>query len=488
MSNATALGRFFGKFAVLKDGMRELWVSFALKLIIIAAYQVLNITLVLWFSSDFGLSDAKALGLVALWSMFLSIFTVLAGSITDAMGFRGTFFLGIGICAVSRLVMVFSHNLWVAVIFGLIPVAIGEALTGPVLVAAARTYSNTKQRSLAFSLIYSIMNAGFLAGNWLFDSVRNWMGEHGHVALAGTQLSTYQVLILVSFVLECAVFPLVFLLREGAQATDDGVKFNPKKQMRRGPNMMSSAATMIRDTTRDSVRMLAHLVQQPGFYRLLAFLVFIAFLKLIYRQLDYVFPKFCIRMLGDGSPAGKLNGINNIIIIFLTPVVGALTQRFSAYRMVIVGGFIAATSIFIMTAPAGWLTPLASSFVGHWIGNGYLQLKGPVDPYYMLITIFIVVLSFGEALYSPRVYEYAAAIAPAGQEASYSALSYVPILLAKLLTGLVSGELLEKYCPEHGPRHPEIMWLIIGLASCIAPLGLILLARVIRLHEAGRED
>jgi len=32
------------------------------------------------------------------------------------------------------------------------------------------------------------------------------------------------------------------------------------------------------------------------------------------------------------------------------------------------------------------------------------------------------------------------------------------------------------------------MWLVIGLIATIAPVGLILLRRFIRVHEAGRED
>jgi len=105
-----------------------------------------------------------------------------------------------------------------------------------------------------------------------------------------------------------------------------------------------------------------------------------------------------------------------------------------------------------------------------------------------MIAIFVVVLSIGEAFYSPRVYEYAASIAPKGQEASYSALSYVPFLLAKLLIGTFAGFLLESYCPPQGPRNSGMMWLAIGLTACVAPIGLLALRRYIRVHEAGRRD
>jgi MFS family permease len=104
-----------------------------------------------------------------------------------------------------------------------------------------------------------------------------------------------------------------------------------------------------------------------------------------------------------------------------------------------------------------------------------------------MTTIFVIFLSIGEAFYSPRVYEYAAAIAPKGQEASYAALSYIPFLLAKLLVGTVSGSLLAKYCPEVGVRESWKMWLIVALMATVAPVGLILLRKIIRVKEAGRE-
>ena len=205
-------------------------------------------------------------------------------------------------------------------------------------------------------------------------------------------------------------------------------------------------------------------------------------------QMYYVYPKFGIRELGDGAPIGRLWAINPILVILLAPFVGALTQRFSAYKMVTLGAIISAASVFIMALPTVWFEPLATGFVGRWLGHGYLGLHGEVHPYYVMIALFVALLSVGEAFYSPRVYEYAAAIAPKGQEASYSALSYVPFLLAKLLFGTFSGMLLAKYCPEIGVRHSGILWLAVALAATVAPVGLIVLRKYVRVHEAGRED
>ncbi|MBV9618843.1 MAG: MFS transporter, partial [Verrucomicrobia bacterium] len=97
----------------------------------------------------------------------------------------------------------------------------------------------------------------------------------------------------------------------------------------------------------------------------------------------------------------------------------------------------------------------------------------------------LTVFSVGEAFYSPRVYEYAASIAPPGQEASYGALAYIPFLVGKLLIG-TSGWLLAAFCPEHGECRPAMLWLIFALAASVAPMGLLVFRRYIQVPEAGR--
>jgi MFS family permease len=387
-------------------------------------------------------------------------------------------------------VLVLTLSRSVALAAGLFPLAVGEALGGPVLVASVRTFSNTRQRSISFSVSYAMMNLGFALAAYLFDKMRHDLGEHGHFSLGvlGLNISTYRALFLVSLVLEIAVLPFLYLIREGAEATEEGVKISSQPGKNPGLPLWKSAWCTARDGARDSLRLFAGLFQQSGFYRLLGFLLLIAFIKLIYKQIDYIYPKFGIRELGDGAPIGKLTMINFLLIIPLAPIVGALTQRFAAYKMVILGGALSSASVFIMALPPAWFAPIADTGVVRWLGYWCLGLQDSVHPYYVMIALFQVVLSFGEAFYSPRVYEYAAAIAPKGQEASYSALSYVPFLLAKVLVGTFSGFLLTNYCPETGPRHSGTLWLFVALTASIAPIGLLALRRYIRVHEAGREE
>src|SRR4051812_39131562 len=171
---ARGLNGFIEKFTVVFGARRELWITFLLKFLIYVAYSVTNKTMVLWLSRDLGFSDQAAGAIVGwVWAPAMTVFTLLAGSLTDAIGLRRTFFLGVAICTVARSFMVTTTIPWLALACGVLPLAIGEALGTPVLLAATRCYSTTQQRSIAFSIIYMVMNVGYLAAGYIFDFVRH---------------------------------------------------------------------------------------------------------------------------------------------------------------------------------------------------------------------------------------------------------------------------------------------------------------------------
>jgi MFS family permease len=472
---SNGLGGFIAKFTVLKSARRELWLTFLIKLLIYTAYSITNKTMVLWLSNDLGFSDQGASALVGwVWAPAMTVFTLLAGSLTDAIGLRRTFFLGAAICTVARSVMVLTKSPALALTCGLLPLAIGEALGTPVLLAATRIYSTTAQRSMAFSIIYALMNVGYFAAGYIFDFIRSL---DLHLSIAGFQPTPHEQLFGVSLALEILLFPTIYFLRRD---TDQRAKREGQSA-----TFLSRIGQTVRQSAIDTAQLFQRLISQSGFYRLLVFFLFIGFLKAIFLQMDYVFPKFGDREMGLHAPVGKLAGINALLIIVLAPVIGALTQRIASYRMVIIGSIICAAGVFIMALPADWFVPAANSVLGGALGHGYLRLTGAVHPYYIMSAIYLTIFSVGEAFYSPRVYEYAAAIAPPGQEASYGALAYIPFLVGKFLIG-TSGWVLAAFCPEQGECRPAMMWLIFALAATVAPVGLLLFRRYIQVPEAGR--
>ena len=474
------LASFFAKFAVLRNARRELWITFLIKFLIYTAYSVTNKTMVLWLSRDLGFSDQAAGALVGwVWAPAMTVFTLLAGSLTDAIGLRRTFFLGVAICTFARSVMVVTTVPSLALICGVLPLAIGEALGTPVLLAATRIYSTTQQRSIAFSIIYMVMNVGYVAAGWLFDYVRQL---DLHFSILGFQPTTHEQLFMVSLAIEIVIFPAIYFLRRGQGESAPGLATTSD-----GGSFLRRIGSTVRQSALDTFRLFGRLVGQSAFARILVFFLLIGFLKAIFLQMDYVFPKFGDRVLGYHAPVGKLANINAILIILLVPTIGALTQRFAAYRMVIIGGAICAAGVFIMALPPAWFVGPTNSAIGQWLGHDYLGVTGPINPYYIMAALYLTVFSVGEAFYSPRVYEYAAAIAPRGQEASYGALAYLPFLIGKLLVG-TAGWILAAFCPAEGPRRPAMMWLIFALAASVAPLGLLIFRRYIQVPEAGRSD
>ncbi len=414
---AGGLSGFLAKFTVLKGAQRELWLTFLIKLLIYTAYSVTNKTMALWLSKDLGFSDQAAGALVGwVWAPAMTVFTLLAGSVTDAIGLRRTFFLGVAICTVARSVMVVTTNPAVALICGVLPLAV----------------ATTAQRSISFSIIYMIMNVGYLAAGYIFDYVRQL---DFHINIGGFEPTTHQQLFIVSLVFEILLFPVIYFLRRSADKNGDNAVVS-----RSTANFWSRIGGTVRQSAADTAELFRRLIGQSGFYRLLVFFLLVGFLKAIFLQMDYVFPKWGDRELGFHAPVGKLSAINSIVIILLVPVVGALTQRFAAYRMVIFGGTICAAGVFIMALPTEWFLAAANSGIGQWLGHAYLGV-----------------------------------------------LAYLPFLVGKLLVGS-GGWLLAAFCPEHGPRHSGTMWLIFALAASIAPIGLIVFRPYIRVPEAGREQ
>src|SRR5882672_5978628 len=212
-TSAASKPTFLDRFLVLLGAVRELWVSLGVKMLAFFAYTVMNQTLALWLTSDLGFNDTKSGFLVMGWSSVMTLITVLVGSFTDAIGLRKTLLIGTCVCLLARIVMTSTVAPGIALPLGLIPLAIGEALIGPVLVAAIRRYTTTPQRSIAFSMFYVMMNVGILLGNVVFDYVRKYVGETGHytIPFLGTDLTAYRTLFLISSLLTLPNVLLIYL-------------------------------------------------------------------------------------------------------------------------------------------------------------------------------------------------------------------------------------------------------------------------------------
>ena len=440
------------KFAVMRGAPRELWIIYITKILEIVAYGLMSSTLILWLSADLGFSDAAAGDTIAWWSTIMTLVTIVVGSLVDTIGIRKSFLLGFWLCLLPRGVMTVADNTFVALAFGLFPMAIGLALMIPVMNAAIKRYSTPAQQTMAFAFFYIVMNIGFAISGWLFDWVREQLGEQGGQTILGMELSTYRVLFFWATVATVPGLLITqFWLRSGVEATEDGIVHKPKEILAKSGKGVANMFKSIGNTGLETVKTFVNVCRQPIFLRFMTFLSLIVMIRIVFYHMHYTFPKYALRELGPGVKMGNLWGVlNPVMIVVLTPLVAAFSGKISSYSMIAAGTSFAALPVFFLAMPREWFASAAEGWLGEFIGHTWLGLSGPVDPIYISITLFVFFFSIGEAIWSPRLYQYTAAIAPKGQEGSYMALSLLPYFVAKLGVGIMSGRMLEKWCPSDG--------------------------------------
>ena len=348
------------------------------------------------------------------------------------------------------------------------------------MVVAVKRYTTPRQRSMAFSIFYVAMNLGYAGAGFVFDGVRGALGEHGAytVPLLGQSLSTYRILFFLSTLVTLTG---LLVLGLGLRGPSNGEP--PRPILSEGPPLRALLDAVC-GVLKETGRIFAGLWRQPAFYRFLAFLTLVVGVRLIFYHMFYTFPKYAIRELGPGAPIGQLFGVlNSTLIILLVPLVGVITQRASAYRMVTLGSLIAASSVFFIALPPEIYAPLAQGPFGRLIGHGWLGLVGAVHPLYVGIVLCVFFLSLGEALWSLDSMNIRPPSPPRGR-GLYMALSVLPCFIAKLFVGMLSGFLLATYCPETGRRdcrrcgHHRRMALV-------TPIGLIAFRRF---RQTGQLD
>jgi len=143
------------------------------------------------------------------------------------------------------------------------------------------------------------------------------------------------------------------------------------------------------------------------------------------------------------------SNLNPVLIFLLTPIIAGLTASANVYKMMIYGTLVMAIPTFLLAV-------------------------GPSIP---LFLTYVLMMTIGEAMWSPRFLQWIAEVAPKGKVGLYMGVGQFPWFLDKVFTGFYSGYFLEKYCPKNTPvvdLHTGTMWFIYGLIAIITPVSLIL--------------
>lgn len=493
---------FIYKYAKALGGSpRELWLLYGYKFAETTAYAMCLTTMTLSLKRDSGLGDEAASNYLLGYSILISIFAIAVGGLTDSLGLRRMMVASIGLLFAARVGMGLTSNPWVLAVFGALPMALGMAVVAPLVSMGVKRFTTKETAAHGFAFYYIIMNVGFAVGGGLLDAFRTGIfaerndagkivNENAGAIIAGYQFSTYKILFLSS--LAGTVLSLLAVAFMRPAITEGNFEDATAKPSDKGtsPTGRSLAGHVLAAfaSTGSALRSAA---RERYFWIFMGLVAATLFVQAVNRHFSLTFPDYGIRVLGEGAKIGSVYGVlNPVLIIVLVPIVAALTKRVKSFTMLIIGATISTGSCFLAAIPGHHFAGLNDTALGRfvfidWLGladsPAALAANPPCESYWPLM-IFILVFTVGEAIWSPRFYQFTAECAPKGREATYLSLSTLPAFGAKFIVMSMSGLLLAEYVPVDKATktvlpHPDhaFVWVWIGVASAVTPIGLLIL-------------
>ena len=411
-----------------------LFLVLGLKVIESFADFIASLNLTLYLSRELGYTDVEAGIIYGVLGVSTSITGILLGTTIDRLGVRRSLLIGASCSLASRLLLAATRSRGLAC-FALFGLSsVGEAFAIPVLSIAVRQLVKPESLSIAFSLFYMSMQIGAIVSGVVTDALTAAVGKHALVQLFWLTSATTALYVAIA----SRYFP-------------------------RTPLVAHSTSSIC---GREALRTFG----ESTFRRLVFFSLLLTGSRTVWRHLDVSMPKFVLRTLGSHARYGDVYAINPAVVLLTVTAVQAATAHYDPYDMIVLGTLGAALSPLLL----------------------YI-----FEPSYATLGAFMVVLSLGEVLYSPRVYEFSLRLAPRGREGTYSALASAPLFLIRLVSGASSGILLARYCGSDDDdadtpsdatyiRHCQSLWLVVALGALTTPLGLMLARRCVYTSEVRR--
>lgn len=459
--SANILVKYFKDFGVLKETRKEYWgvqiVNFLDSMFYFAMITVVS----MFLSKDLGFNDKQAGYSITAFTSATTLLLLFAGAATDWLGIRKSIGLCMGALLLLRLgVVVVGLSEWLphrGIIASLLFLLMAPFMAGmqTSFQAATARFTTRRSRSAGFNLWYLFMNVGAAAAGFSVDLFRVWL----KLPNANTHIFTMGVITAAL----CLVAGITLIRREeqllGPDEPADG----------------NEAATAVQ--RKMPLAALAEMMRHSAMWRLIALITLILGVRAVFVYFYLLMPKYWERTIGADANIGLLTAINPVGIvvglIILIPIIG----RYPVFKMLIYGALITSIALFPMAVP--------------W----HFYPWDIVTTHYVMAILAMILVTLGEVIWSPRLNEYTASIAPKGQEGAYLGMSMIPWFAAKTTVSLISGHLLSRWSPETVPidgaavplqramvngqlsywDRPEAMWLYLGLfalAGCLVAWAL----------------
>ena len=448
-----AVKQYFGEFGRLRECPREFWVANLINFLDSLGYFAVIFIMALFFTQSLNIADDTSQFIVGGYLAGITLVTLFAGFIVDALGLKKSMLMAFGFVALGRGLLgwlgidyigvdpeaAFTQTNLLYTMLGLL--AIGQAFIQPTLTAAFRRYTDKQTRSSGFNFWYLSMQLGAIAALFILDAIRFSVGNYS--------------LFIVGAIAAVLSWLAALLIRNEDQMGGD-----EEGALREKRNPFLIAWEVMRETK---------------FWRFILFIVILFGVRMTFAYAYVVNPKYYTRILGDDALIGSLSNLNPIIITIGLILIVPYLKKLSVFKSMLVGMTITALSLFMLALPVS-----CHSFIG-------VEVK---TWYYIIIIGQIVVFAVGEFIWSPRFQDYVSTVAPKGREATYFGFAMLPTFVSKMLTGVISGFFLVRYCPEKGLMEsiiageldywhsPEAMWFWFGVIAISSPIVLMMVRKI----------
>jgi len=430
-------------FSAIIKAPRALWGVNLTYLVEGMCYFGILTLLAMFFNDHVSLDDAHAGWIVGAFTGGITLAMFFFGEVADRWGVRNALLLSLVLMVAGRIFLSgaewFGGNgMWSPVFFsasgGLLFVVIGYGMYQPAAYAAVRQFTTKKTAAMGYAMLYALMNLGGFLPGIVSPPIRNAYGISG-IFWVYTGFTVFSVVLLFVFMTKHAVKKA--LSKEESEGSDTSTIDGNSGEI--FPKQKSNEPFQLRQWLRE------HPLADVRF----SFFIFI----LIPVQTLMAHQWLTMPLYVDRAFPGWVSenmeffvNLNPLLIFVLTPIVAALTGKVDVYKMMIWGTLVMGAPTFILAIGAN-VVPLFA---------------------------YILFMSVGEAMWSPRFYQLAAELAPEGKTGQYMGIAQFPWFLTKLITSTYSGYMLTQYCPENGPQNTEMLWFIYGMISLITPAGLLL--------------
>jgi proton-dependent oligopeptide transporter, POT family len=431
----------------------------------------------------------------------IAIAMVVLGFVPDKWGIRRGLIASFVLLLAGRVIMSAAPTIWglqpdglwsalhILTMAGILLVVVGYGIYQPAAYAAVRQFTTPKTASMAYAMLYALMNLGSSLAMLAFllrDEKFVGLGISGTfwVYTGLTLVSLLSTIFILSkktaqdAIASVKAETIAILAAEKAAAPAEGRGSQAAKaeQQRNIPitawivlagilaaillrvpdpwRLVCATAVLLAPAViavlpgrlRGSVIhwVARHPLADPRFF----FFIFALMpVQTLFTYNWLVLPQYISRAFAGwiGEYFEVASNANPVLIFILVPIITALTYKADVYKMMIWGTLVMGSSAFILA-----LGPTPAALVG-----------------------YILCMTIGEAMWSARFLQYATEIAPPDRAGLYQGVAQLPWFLTKFLVPLLySGQMMERYCPSDGQKSTEMMWFIFGLIAVITPLAL----------------